>query len=511
MSSATIHIPLTPLDHAPPGNYSCSLSYLPLKPGVTPAQVFEVLQEGLHRTFVQLPWLSGRVWLQAPGTPGYRPGQLEIRHEPVDINGPRPYQLRFNQLDTSESYDDLKEAAFPTDTFQDESVVWARFMPDINDGPEVLVAQANFIPGACVLTAGMYHRASDGVGGVTIFKLWADHCRALQSQGPPPPVVPPGPESSDRSLVDRLWAKEGAEKPLDSINPGNWTLLGLAPPAPAPATESIEQSNGHTEQPNGHNGPSNDVKAQTPESESPRVMKSAIFYVPPAKFISLTKECMQAGTDISGTDAICALIWRCSLRARQAAAQKAGKPIGDISNPNALAFLAMTVDGRPYFSQELPPDYLGNLTCINLSATPLAHLTSPDTSFATVARTIRDGANSITTGNLQDAYALARSVPDFGQLALQNSDLNGAAMLVSPLLTYPTNSVSFGDGVFGNGGCLEALRMPMYSFNRMTRLSLVLPKLAAGGVEFLLNLFEEEMDLLLKDPEFKRYAMFLTN
>jgi hypothetical protein len=42
-------------------------------------------------------------------------------------------------------------------------------------------------------------------------------------------------------------------------------------------------------------------------------------------------------------------------------------------------------------------------------------------------------------------------------------------------------------------------------------LCLVLPRLASGGVEFLLNLFDEEMDLLVKDPEFKKYAMFLTN
>lgn len=502
MSSTTVHIPLTPLDHAPPGNYSCSLSYLPLKPGVSPAQAFEVLREGLHRTFVQLHWISGRVWPQSPDALGYRPGQLEIRYDPVDINGPRPYQLRFNQLESSESYDELKDAAFPTDAFQDESVIWAPFMPDINSGPEVLVAQANFIPGACVLTAGMYHAASDGVGGVTIFKLWADHCRALQSQGPPPPVVPPGPESSDRSLLERIWAKEGTRKSVDSIDPGNWRLLGLAPPAAA--SEPIEQPNGHEEKPNGHG-------VQSLESKAARVLKSAIFYVPAAKFIALQKECAQAGSGISGTDAICALIWRCALRARWEAAQKGGRPIGEISNPDAVAYLAMTVDGRSCFSQSLPPTYLGNLTCINLSAMPLALLTSPDTSLATVARTIRDGANSINTASLLDAYALARSVPDFGQLALQNSGLDSAAMLVSPLLTYPTNSVSFGDGVFGNGGSVEALRMPMYSFNRMTRLSLVLPKLAAGGVEFLLNLFEEEMDLLLRDGEFKKYAMFLTN
>ncbi|ORY03472.1 hypothetical protein BCR34DRAFT_573489 [Clohesyomyces aquaticus] len=510
MGSTTVHIPLTPLDHAPPKNYSCSLSYLPLKPGVSPLQAFEVLREGLHRTFVQLPWLSGRVWPQSPDSPGYRPGQLEIQHEPVDINGTRPYQLKFNEIEGAETFEELKENAFPTDTFQDESVVWAPFMPDLTDGPEVLVAQANFIPGACVLTAGLFHAASDGVGGVTVFRLWADNCRDLQSGSDAPPVIAPGPEASDRSQVEKLWVKEWKSKSIDEINPLNWTLLGLAPPS-SPA-DSAEQTNLETEADATTETQTEDISNGVPQKDgTSRLMKSAIFYVPPNKFSALQKECAQSGPGLSGTDAITALIWRCSLRARRAAALKVGKPIGDISDPEALAFLAMTVDGRTCFSESLPPNYLGNLTCINLCVIPLALLTADDTSMATIARVIRDGANSITQSNLLDAYALARNVSDFGELSLQNPSLDSTAMLVSPLLTYPTNSLCFGDDIFGNGGKLEALRMPMYSFNRMTRLSLVLPRLAAGGVEFLLNLFEEEMELLLRDPEFKKYAMFLTN
>ncbi|ROT41105.1 hypothetical protein SODALDRAFT_396768 [Sodiomyces alkalinus F11] len=507
---AELHIPLTPLDHAPPGNYSCSLSYLPLQPGVSPKQAFQLLQEGLHRTFVQLPWVAGRVWPQTPGTPGYRPGQLEIRYSPVDSHGPRPYQIKFNELKTTKTYDELKDEAFPTDSFPDESLIWAPFMPDINKGPEVLVAQANFIPGACLLTAGMYHKATDGIGGVRIFTLWAEHCRALQFPGPGelPTPVPPGPASMDRSLLDKTWAKEQTGKSVEEIDPGNWRLLGLAPPsASTPTPDSAEEDDAAPAPVEKVNG---DAKEE-PQPEETRTLKSAIFYVPPRKFVALQRECAKGGDGISGTDAIVALIWRCVLKARAKAARQSGKTTGDITNPDALSILAVTVDGRPYFSSSLPPDYMGNLTCINLSAMPLSALTSPETGLPAVARTIRDGANSVTTANLLDAYALARSVPDFAHLSLQNASLDSTTLLVSPLLTYPTNLLSFGDELFGNGGFVEALRMPMYSFNRMTRLCLVLPKLAAGGVEFLLNLFEEEMDVFLKDPEFKKYAMFLAN
>lgn len=96
MRQSTFSIPLGPFDHSPPRNYTASITYIPLKSTQSYEAAFQVLQEGLHRTFIQLPWLNGKVYRQAPDTPGWRPGQLEIRHELVEINGPRPSQLRFN-------------------------------------------------------------------------------------------------------------------------------------------------------------------------------------------------------------------------------------------------------------------------------------------------------------------------------------------------------------------------------------------------------------------------------
>jgi hypothetical protein len=52
------------------------------------------------------------------------------------------------------------------------------FMPDINTGPEVFVAQANFIPGGCILTSGMYHSA--GPGGTTGDDEPLSICKAQQ-------------------------------------------------------------------------------------------------------------------------------------------------------------------------------------------------------------------------------------------------------------------------------------------------------------------------------------------
>jgi trichothecene 3-O-acetyltransferase len=114
---AEIHIPLTPMDHTVPKAYYQGAFYLPLKSDVNPTEAFDLLHEALHRTFAHLPWLSGRVYPQARKTFGWRPGQIEIRHEHVDIKGARPYQFKFKQLDDFISYEELKDSGFPVDTF----------------------------------------------------------------------------------------------------------------------------------------------------------------------------------------------------------------------------------------------------------------------------------------------------------------------------------------------------------------------------------------------------------
>jgi hypothetical protein len=114
---AEIHIPLTPMDHTVPKAYYQGAFYLPPQIRCKSYRSIRLLHEALHRTFAHLPWLSGRVYPQARKTFGWRPGQIEIRHEHVDIKGARPYQFKFKQLDDFISYEELKDSGFPVDTF----------------------------------------------------------------------------------------------------------------------------------------------------------------------------------------------------------------------------------------------------------------------------------------------------------------------------------------------------------------------------------------------------------
>lgn len=493
MSSDSVRITLSPLDHIPPQNYVKIALYLPLKDGARPEEAFSRLQEGLQKTFIQLPWLSGKVHWQPENTPGWRPGQLEIRHGEVDTHSPKPYQLKQNNLDDRISYDDLKDNGFSTDEFEDHELLWAPFLADINAGAEVFVAQANFMPGGCLLAMSTCHPSADGTAMITILKLWASHCRSLgptsqvgQDDGL---VLPQG--SSDREILERLWDVAGRGRAVSEMDPDTWQLVGLDHP-----TRSLADA-----------GENDNAAAQTipaaEDTEPPRVMKSSIFYISAAKFAELKKQSAdEAGTkELSGNDVATALIWRSLLKARTRAKQ------GASTQDTGLAELEMTVDGRPDFSEHLPSTYLGNVVFVNRPSLPLATLVSPETTIGEVAKVIRKSAGTIHHEAMMDAYKLLRDVPDYGMRKLRFTSVHGTSMLITSLLMFPIEEICFGEAFFGNEGRPEAFRPLMSAFNRLFRISFILPRERHGGVEFVVSLFENEMDLLLEDEEFSKYAL----
>jgi trichothecene 3-O-acetyltransferase len=498
METAQVHIPLTPLDYHVPKAYPFAIYYLPLKSGPNTTQAFELLHEGLHRTFLQVPWLSGKLYPQSRDVPGWRPGQIEIRYNPVDVNGLWPYQLRFNQLDFPAGYyDELKDSGFPTDAFNDEQLVWCPLRADINNGPEVFVAQANFIPGACILTAAIYHTAGDGTTLMNIMKLWSDHCSTLQSRSRQQLVGDMPPGRSDHDLVHQLWAREDVKNPVDDIDTRTWLLAALEP-------TDIQQgplkasSNGH-----GHMQPLTQDKEKT-AAGPPRILKSAVFYISPSNFTALQRACagVDATSRVSGNDAVCALIWRSFMRARLMAA---GPSI------NGEARLHMFYDGRPNFSSGLPPTWLGNFTYDVQSSLELSSLA--DSSIAGVAATIRNGVASVDSANLLDMYTLLQNLDDFDDMerwmAVKRPSVDKNNMRITSMIMSPLASVCFGSGIFGNGGVPAAMRPLMGVYNRAIRFCLVAPRNKNGSVEIVGNLFEEELEMLSKDEEFGKYAMQL--
>ncbi|KAL2203582.1 hypothetical protein CC79DRAFT_1062438 [Sarocladium strictum] len=491
------HITLSPLDHIPPQNYVKIALYLPLKPSIKPEEAFEFLQQGLKRTFIHLPWLSGKVHWQQQDTPGWHPGQLEIRHGVVDQDSPAPYQLKMNKLDDDIEYEALKDSGFPIDEFEDHELLWAPFLADVENGAEVFVAQANFMVGGCIISMSTCHAASDGTAMVTIFKLWASYCKSpgTSKQGQTNSNLLLSPQSSDRGILDELWIKDGRGRPVSEMDAEAWPMIGLDPPTTSTAT------NGHSDD----QGPPVPATAAMANSRASEKMKTGIFYISAANFSKLGKQCIEeaGSTELSSNDVVTALIWRSLLKARATAKEANGQP----SNTTEVADLEIALDGRSEFSNDLPATYLGNVVFINRPTMPLSTLTSHDTTLGQVAKVIRKSASSINHTTLMDAYSLLRDIPDYRMRKLRFTSVDGSSMLVTSALSFSMQDICFGDGFFGNGGRPEAYRPLMSAFNSLFRISFILPRESHGGIEFVVSLFEDEMDLLLEDEEFSKFAM----
>ncbi|KAH7305288.1 hypothetical protein B0I35DRAFT_414066 [Stachybotrys elegans] len=488
-SQPTQHLILGPLDHLPPRHYTTSVVYIPLKPHVTYSAAFSVLQEGLRQTFLDLPWLNGKVVWQSPNSPGWRPGQLEVQYVPIVPEGPAPWQLKYRELETDMGHEELRELGFPTDAFADEDILWAPFEPDMNQGADVFVGQATFIPGGCIVCASIFHSVVDGMAEFTVFKLWADRCQGLAS-GEEGLVV--GAESADRGILEKLWRDSHNESsPAETHDATTWGIIGLDHNAHKPTMRDEEQGNRISIE-------NEMTEEELPHPQTQPELRSRVFYISGANLVQLKKECSRAGKLVSGNDAVCALLWRGLMRARFSFDGRGADSVE--------AKVEMTVDGRPYLS--LPPSYLGNVVLISTARMSAKSLCSPSTTLAEVAEVLRNQADAINPSSALEAYSLARSLPRFDIWDTRSNPVDGRSVLITSLLTMPTATIGFGDnGVFANDGKAEGLRTLMGAFNKYFRICFVMPPKSYGGIEIIFNLFDEELDLLLEDHEFTRFAM----
>ncbi|KAF9873132.1 hypothetical protein CkaCkLH20_09295 [Colletotrichum karsti] len=485
-TATNITTQLSVFDLIPPRVYIKFIVYLPLQPKVSFQQAFAHLQAGLQGTLRQFPFLNGRIFPRNEREPGWRPGHIVVSYDPSSpgTRDELPRQLAFKDLSpVLPDFEDLRDAGFEFSAFDDELVLAAPFVPDLSGGADVFLAQANFVNGGCILATGFHHSASDATGMVTAMRAWAEHCRNL---GQPDANVCSwvAPESFDRTLLERLWSKAPA-KPVSEIPRDTWGFLGFQPPD----TED---------------GPTGEA---APPPAPSRTMESSIFYISPANFDALKHEVLgegQDGTGLSANDALLALFWRALMKARYRAAIAAGQA----TPADEVSYLESPVDGRPDFDPALPPSYAGNLVIVNKVPMAVAELAAPTTSLRDVALKIRAQAAKVNPDLVKDAFTLMREVPDYTKLKHAFTRLDGFDVMITSVLLLPLDKINFGGEVFDNDGKPESLRPLMDAFNANFRLCMVLPMKSHGGIELLVSLFADEMEQLLEDDEFAKFAAF---
>ncbi|KAJ3498610.1 hypothetical protein NLG97_g986 [Lecanicillium saksenae] len=484
---------LGPLDHIAPANIPQSIIYLRLKRGVTPQNAFASLHEGLRQTILEFPFLNGLVMWQPQDVPGWRPGQLEVRYKPLSEAPMR--QLRFNVLDTQLTFGDLSISGFPLDTFNRQELLWASpFELDFDKGAEVLMAQANFLPGGCLLALSVAAPVSDGTAMLSVTRQWAKYCSAASEKMDGRSDILPENSNERSNLLDFIGRDENTAR-YESTAPQTFRFIGF---------DNNEQ----------YSTLSSDLFSADSRLQqcigsdaAPKLrMKPRLFYLPQSAYTNLRSQCAaELGTsEVSGLHLLCALIWRSLVRAWFSVHSEL--ETGD-SGGRPVSALALPFDARPEFFGLLPERFLGNFNFERKVSVPVEELLAGGSSIGRLAKTILAEVKSTTREHLIHAYRLLSEVRDYRLLPqIRASAMVQPSVGIFAPMTLPFNEACFGDHVFGNSGKPEAFRPLMGECDLAFRTCFIIPRKQHGGIEFVITLTEEEADFLCNDGDFSSYA-----
>ena len=519
---ARLSFKLNPLDYVNPNHYMGLNFFFALRKGISFEQAFANLQEGLRRTMQHIPALDGKMMVCSEQEIGYKKGDLRLTipllpssassdsDDTDSSTGPR--QLVYKDLShVLPPFEELRDAGFVPSAFKDELVLGGDPFPSLP--ADILIAQANFVEGGCILATNFHHCCLDGIGAMVAFKVWAESCRYLQGDMSAT-CSWLDPESFNHSLPEILYKQEGYARPARKVDPGVWGFLPFLPPE-----EPLENHGNGTFKTEKSRLPKE--KALPPAPVFPRKflwppppaedgLSTTMFLISPEKLQKL-KERVMADPDAKGaitsiSDIVQAFFWRAAIKARYRVAKELRR---EMFGPHEISILELPVDGRPYFSSLLPSSYMGSMLILNRPNMPVATLCSPETSIGRVAYLLREAAARITPSLVHDAFTLLRSLPDYSRFTNACMGLAGMHAMISNMMLFQTSEISFGDRFFADGGSPVAMRPQLNRVNKRFRFLVIYPIKNDGGVELVLGTLPEELEMLKSDEEFTKYAKLM--
>ena len=519
---ARLSFKLNPFDYVNFNHYMGLNFFFALRKGISFEQAFINLQEGLRRTMQLIPALDGKMMDCSEQEIGYKKGDLRLTIPPLpssafsDIDrtesstGPR--QLVYKDLShVLPPFEELRDAGFVPSAFKDELVLGGNPFPPLP--ADILIAQANFVEGGCILATNFHHSCLDGIGVMVALKVWAESCRYLQGD-----ISATcswlDPESFNHSLPEILYEQEGYARPAEEVDPAVWGFLPFQPPE-----EPLENHGNGTFKTDNSFLPKK--KALPPAPIFPRKfvwppppaqdgLSTTLFLIPPEKVQKL-KEAVIADPEAKGaitsiSDIVQAFFWRSAIKARYRVAKELR---GETFGPDDISILELPVDGRPYFSSLLPSSYMGSMLVLNRPNMPVEALCSPKTSIGRIAYLLREAAARITPSLVHDTFTLLRSLPDHSRFSIACIGLTGMNAMISNLMLFSTSEIAFGDGFFADGGSPAAMRPQIERGHRRFRFLVIYPMKHDGGVELAMGTNPEELAMLKTDEEFTKYATLM--
>ncbi|KAK2839260.1 putative NRPS-like protein biosynthetic cluster [Arthroderma sp. PD_2] len=509
---------LNALDYVNPNHNMGLVFYFSLREDVSYEQVFTNLQEGLNRTFDLIPALSGKIMNSSEQEIGYTKGDLCVTIPPLSMAASVRNRLVYKDLSgVLPSFDKLREADFAPSLFKDSLVL--RDDPISKIPADILAAQANFVQGGCIIAVDLNHCCLDGLGAMVALKVWAENCRYLQGDKSAT-CDWYDPESFNHSLPEILHEQEGWVRPVDEVDPGTWGFLPFFPPDDEIQGngEAIKRKATSADVKPALSGKASEAGALPPRPVFPlhnvwplpraeRCMKTTSFLITPEKLAKMKQDVIadpQAkGVITSISDIVQAFFWRTAIRARYRVATEIRK---QAFGPDDMSILELPTDGRPHFSSRLPSTYMGSVLILNRCSMPVETLCSPDTSIGHVAYLLRQSSARITPSLVHDAFTILQSLPDHSRFSTANMGLEHMHAMISNMMLFPTNEISFGDQLFANGGSPESMRPQVDRGNGRFRFLVIYPMKKDGGVELVLGTHPEELEMFKTDDEFTKYA-----
>jgi hypothetical protein len=501
---------MNPFDAVNPNHYMGFTFFFELSPDSSFQQTFESLQAGLCRAFQIMPELDGKMMHASEFEFGYKKGEYAITMPPPSMaTTSNPRQLVFKDMtEVLPSFSTIRDSNFAPSLYEDRTVLDCYPFPSMP--ADVLVAQANFIEGGCILATNFIHTCFDGQGALVALRVWADCCRYVQGDLSAT-CDWYNPQSFNHNLPEILYQHEGHAKAVHDVENTVWDFLPFFPP-----DYSVEEreSNNKAVVKGASLNPLRPVyrrQPQWPRVPSDRSLSSTFFLISRENLQKL-KQDVNSHSDVKGhvpsiSDIVQAFMWQTAVRARYLVAKNHR---GQTFGPDDMSVLEIPIDGRLYFSGHLPSTYTGSMLIMSRTMMPVEELCSPNTNLAKVAYLIRKTIAKINTALVHDAYTLLRSMTDYTKPATANMGLEHMNEMISNMILWEQedNISSFGKKIF-SGGRPAVVRPQIERGHRRFRFSLIHPLRADGGVELELGTLPEELGMLQHDDHFTRYARLL--
>ncbi|OAA72981.1 transferase family protein [Akanthomyces lecanii RCEF 1005] len=490
---------LNAMDYVNPNHYMGLVFYFPLADGVDFQQVFDNLSKGLDRTMDLIPALGGKMVPCSEHEIGHTKGDLCVTIPPLHMASSVHNRLIYKDCsDTLPTFAELRGKDFVPSLFRDEIILQQDTFPNLPT--DIVIAQANFVKGGCILAVDMNHCCLDGMGVMIALKAWAENCRYLQGDATATCSWLDA-DSFNHSLPEIIHHQEGWTKSADEVDPGTWGFLPFQPAEDAPPSKYIPTA-GDLPPP-----PKYKLHSVWPLPRAERCMNTTVVEISAENIRKLKKQVLAdpatKGSSASVSDIVQAFFWRSAIRARRHVAKATGN---DMSDEQDVSILESPTDGRAHFSSLLPETYMGSMLIMSRSVLSAEELCAPKTSLGRISQVLRDTAARITPSLVHDAFNILQSLPDHTRFSTANMGLDHMHAMISNLILFQMSEINFGNKLFGNNGSPETMRPQLVRAHGRFRFLIISPMKKDGAVELVLGTFPEELDFFKQDEEFSQYA-----